>query len=151
MDFSWIPSPEDLLWECSIKMAPVAQGRPLFVRATGKAVDPTKSRNAKLLIKSVICTHFAPPELLSGALFVVVGSYILPPKLNKKQTQLATEDKLAPLHKPDTDNYFKGVADACKGVVWTDDSLITDLYSFKRYSYHPRIVIEVYRAKVEGR
>lgn len=141
------------LWNAEIFTNPVAQGRPKAVSYGGHArvYDPEKSRDAKLFIKSVISMDFAPKVLLSGCLFVVIGSYIMPPKLNAKLKALAEKEMLAPLHKPDVDNYFKGIADACKGVVWEDDSLITDMYSFKRYSYKPHITIDVYRANVEGR
>ena len=147
------PSMDKLLWSCEINMAPVAQGRPKFSNRGGfvRAYDPKKSADAKMMIKTMISAHFAPDELLDGCLFVVIGSYIMPPKLNTKLQFLASEEKLAPLHKPDVDNYFKGIADACKGVVWRDDSLITDMYSFKRYSYKPHVSIYVYRAEVEGR
>ena len=141
------------LWGCVINMAPVAQGRPKASSVGGfvRMYDPVKSRDAKMMIKTIISSQFAPEVLLDGCLFVVIGSYIMPPKLNTKLQFLASEEKLAPLHKPDVDNYFKGIADACKGVVWRDDSLITDMYSFKRYSYKPHVSIDVYRADVEGR
>lgn len=51
--------------------------------------------------------------------------------------------------KPDLDKLARACKDALTGVVWSDDSQVTDLYAHKRYcaaGAFPRVVIAVRRA-----
>ena len=48
-----------------------------------------------------------------------------------------------PIVKPDLSNYIKATEDALNGIIWTDDNLIVTETAEKKYSDHPRIVIEV--------
>ena len=41
--------------------------------------------------------------------------------------------------KPDIDNLFKAVTDACTGIVWKDDNQIVSTKSDKFYSEVPRV------------
>lgn len=54
--------------------------------------------------------------------------------------------------KPDLDKLARSCKDALKGVVWTDDSQVTDLIARKRYcaaGEFPRAVIRVREAAIE--
>lgn len=48
-----------------------------------------------------------------------------------------------PTTKPDIDNLFKAVTDACTGIVWKDDNQIVSTKSDKFYSEEPRVEIYV--------
>jgi Holliday junction resolvase RusA-like endonuclease len=45
--------------------------------------------------------------------------------------------------KPDVDNVFKAVTDACTGIVWHDDNQIVEAHIVKQYSDRPRAILEV--------
>jgi Holliday junction resolvase RusA-like endonuclease len=77
-------------------------------------------------------------------------------------TCLATKPKTSklPCPRPDVDNFAKSVLDASNGVLWADDSLITDLSVIKAWSpptCSPQIIIQIQpssdtsRAKSAGR
>ena len=48
-----------------------------------------------------------------------------------------------PIFKPDIDNLFKAVTDACTGVVWHDDNQIVSVQMEKMYAEDPRVEMEV--------
>ncbi|MDR3348819.1 MAG: RusA family crossover junction endodeoxyribonuclease [Acidaminococcales bacterium] len=124
---------------------PVAQGRPRFARAGKAAVayDPQKSRDFKFLVRLVAAAH-KPPELFAGPVSLCVLVYRQVPKSwGKKKTALALAGKIRPTTKPDLDNYAKGVKDALNGIVWRDDSQVTDEFCQKRYAAAPRVDVEV--------
>ncbi|MCG7406750.1 RusA family crossover junction endodeoxyribonuclease [Paenibacillus sp. ACRRX] len=127
---------------------PVAQGRPKFSTAGGsaKAYDPKKSRDFKDYVK-LAASEYAPKELLTDPLRLEIVFYRITPKsLSKKKASDAENGLLLPTTKPDIDNYLKGVKDALNGVIWRDDSCITDVVMSKRYSSRPRIVISISKA-----
>ena len=51
--------------------------------------------------------------------------------------------------RPDLDNLNKFVYDALQGVLWTDDALIVESFSFKRYAEYAKTVITI--EKIEKR
>lgn len=48
-----------------------------------------------------------------------------------------------PVVKPDIDNLFKAVTDACTGVIWHDDNQIVKVKMEKRYAEKPRVEMEI--------
>lgn len=66
----------------------------------------------------------------------------VPRSWSKRKQADALADRGRPITKPDFDNMTKMI-DALNGVVWRDDSLITDAGISKRYSDRPRLVVEV--------
>lgn len=127
---------------------PVAQGRPRFTTKGGKAraYDPQKSSDFKEYVALVASQH-RPKELLTGALELTVIFYRpLTKVIEKSEKKMAEVEAgtLLPITKPDVDNYAKGVKDALKGIIWKDDSQVTDLIARKRYSDTPRIEIEIW-------
>lgn len=124
---------------------PVAQGRPRFTTAGGRprAYDPQKSNDYKDYVKLVASQH-APPAPLDTALMMTVTVYRpIPKNFSKKKVEAAERGEILPTTKPDIDNYVKGIKDALKGIIWADDSLVTDVTAGKRYSVKPRIEITV--------
>lgn len=64
------------------------------------------------------------------------------PSWSKKKQAAARADLIRPTGKPDFDNFIKQV-DAFKGIIWIDDSQVTDQACWLRYSDQPRIVFEI--------
>ncbi|EJW19033.1 RusA family crossover junction endodeoxyribonuclease [Paenibacillus alvei] len=134
--------------EFTIYGDPVAQGRPKFSTAGGfpRAYDPKKSRDFKDYVKLAASEH-APDELITEPLRLEVTFYRQMPKsFSKKKAVEAEEGRLLPVTKPDIDNYLKAVKDALNGVIWRDDSCVTDVSMKKRYSSKPRIEISINKA-----
>lgn len=122
--------------------APIAQGRPRF--AHGHAYDPPKSSSYKEQIRLFVKAAMQGKEPLSGALWLSVQVYILPPKSwPRKRQQAAAEGVIRPVSRPDLSNYLKGVEDALNGVLWVDDSAIVEYRQpmGKYYSLSPGLVI----------
>ena len=119
---------------------PVPQGRPRFARV-GKyvhAYDPEKSRDYKQLVRFWITQQLKKIEdwkPLENALYVDLTFFLsIPSSWSKKRKIEADSGVIRPIVKPDTDNMVKSVTDSCNGLLWVDDSIITDLHAKKRYT-----------------
>lgn len=131
--------------EFTVYGEPVAQGRPRFTTRGGKtrAYDPGKSSDYKDYV-SLAATQHAPETLLEGPLYLEVNVFRpIPKSFSKKKAAEAENGLVLPVTKPDIDNYAKGIKDALKGILWVDDSQVTDTLLKKRYSSKPRIEIKV--------
>jgi Holliday junction resolvase RusA-like endonuclease len=62
---------------------------------------------------------------------------------SKHRRDLKASGFIRPTVKPDVDNVFKAVTDACTGIVWHDDNQIVEAHIVKQYSDRPRVVLEV--------
>ncbi len=117
---------------------PVPQGRPRFTR-TGHAYDPKKSADYKKLAKLWITQalkridNFKP---FDSALCVDLVFYLgVPASWTKKRRLEAVQGAMRPIVKNgDIDNMVKAVLDACNGLAWVDDCIVTDLTAKKRYT-----------------
>ena len=68
----------------------MAQGRPKFVKATGRAYDPAKSRDYKDYVKLAAAVHMNGKPPLTGPLALTIRVYRSMPKgLSKKKAALA--------------------------------------------------------------
>jgi Holliday junction resolvase RusA-like endonuclease len=124
---------------------PVAQGRPRFARRGNfvTTYDPKESRQFKDTVYSVALQH-RPPQPMDCALELHVVCYRqIPSGFSKKKAEMAELGFVTPTTKPDVDNYAKGVKDALRGVIWTDDSRVVRLVAEKKYSRMPRTEITV--------
>lgn len=124
---------------------PVAQARPRFNSFTKRAYDPAKSSNFKKYIRCE-ALKYKPTKLLEGSLHLTVAIYRSMPQMSKKKAELALSEKLKPITKPDLDNYVKSIKDALKGIMWQDDSQVTDMVVKKRYTDKPRVEVEISEA-----
>lgn len=82
---------------------------------------------------------------LDGPIDLRVVAYMpIPASWSNRKRAAALADQIRPIGKPDFDNLMKGLCDAFKQIVWTDDSRVTDPAGpWKRYSDRPRLHIEV--------
>ena len=150
-----------LIWKGSVQVMeiviygePVPQGRPKFVRIGNHVhtYDPEKSRSYKQLVRFWVTQHlkkiegFKPYE---NALCVDLTFYLgIPTSWTKKRKLEASQGQIRPTKKPDTDNLVKCVTDSCNGLLWVDDSIITDLTARKRYTSElARVVIKITEVK----
>lgn len=125
---------------------PVAQGRPRFARR-GKFVstyDPPKSRAYKRKVAIYARASMASREAITGPLEVTVYIYRQIQQSGSQRLKRAKLDgKIWPAIKPDLDNYYKAITDACTGILWHDDNQIVKAHIIKKYSDQPRAVLEV--------
>ena len=119
---------------------PVPQGRPRFSRQGGfvKAYDPERSRNYKQLVRLWATNQLKKIDgfkTLQNPLCVEMDFYVgIPTSWSKKKRTEAAQGLIRPVKKPDLDNMYKAVTDALNGLVWADDSIITDVRLRKRYT-----------------
>lgn len=121
---------------------PKAQGRPRgFAIPSGpkkgkvRVYDPETSRNWKADVKAQALVH-RPPVPLDCPLRVRFTFTLLRPKSLPKRI-------VAHTRRPDVDNLGKAVADALRGVIYRDDSLIIEKVVRKKYGPSPGVHVIV--------
>jgi Holliday junction resolvase RusA-like endonuclease len=125
---------------------PVAKGRPRISTRGGfaRAYTPAKTQRYEDMIKSRAYDAMAGRPLLDEALAVEVIAFVAPPQsMSKVKLAEALAGERRPVTRPDLDNYVKAALDGMNGIVFRDDSLVTDLSVRKRYSQTPRLEIVV--------
>lgn len=139
---------------------PIAKGRPRITTVGGhaRAFTPAKTVKAESTIALFASQAMAGRLLLEGPLVLEVTAYRskgMPGKADARmgsktraQWDAAEEGLIAPVSKPDADNYLKAVCDALNGVVFIDDAQLVDVVARKRFSSQPRLEVVV-RAWVE--
>ena len=124
--------------------APVAKGRPRMTK-TGHAYTPARTRNYEADLRVLARQRMQGKAPMVGPLSVEVTAYMpMPSSWPKWKKALVTEEGAFIRHtsKPDVDNLGKMI-DGLNGVVWVDDSQITELRILKRYALHPSMTITV--------
>jgi Holliday junction resolvase RusA-like endonuclease len=143
MNMHW-PLLESGIIILTIPGAPIAKGRPK-VSSRGRfprVYTPAKTRRYEDLIKIAAAEVMQDCPPIEGALLLTVTAYVQMPKsLSKKARAEAMDGIRKPVTRPDADNYAKAALDGCNGVLFRDDSQVTDLIVRKRYSERPRLVI----------
>ena len=123
---------------------PVAKGRPRISTAGRfpRAYTPAKTARYEDLIKIAAFDRMNGRAPFQGQLTLSVTAYVpIPKSMPKKRQREAVEGLVHPTTRPDADNYAKAALDGCNGVLFKDDSQVTDLIVRKRYSDRPRLVI----------
>lgn len=123
---------------------PVAKGRPRITTRGGfaRAYTPAKTVRYEDLVRIAAADAMGPREPITGQVLVCVTAYVAIPKSMPKRDQRAAVDGIKhPVTRPDADNYAKAALDGCNGILFKDDSQVTDLIVRKRYSDRPRLVI----------
>ncbi|MBT2601403.1 MULTISPECIES: RusA family crossover junction endodeoxyribonuclease [unclassified Oceanobacillus] len=131
---------------------PVSQGRPRAGKRGSKIImyDPKESKEYKQYV-ALIAKQYAPKIPYEGPLSVRLKIYRqIPKSTTKKDRALYIEGIKRPVVKPDTDNYTKAVLDALNGIIFKDDSQVTDLFASKYYSDKPRIEIDIQELDMLG-
>jgi len=123
---------------------PVGKGRPRFVRRTGCAYTPTKTRNYEGNLRLAAQDVMAGAKPLEGPLAVTVHAlFPVPASWSRRKRNAALDGSLWPTSKPDCDNIAKGACDALNQIVYRDDKQAVDVRVIKSYSERPALRIEV--------
>lgn len=123
---------------------PVPKARPRFLKSGRAYSDPASAAYAKAVAWSAKAAmgHRKP---LAGALSADIVFYMPWPK-SLSDDDIAERIAMNETHvttKPDLSNMVKNVEDALNGIVYRDDSQITDLTVRKRYCNNPGIVMQI--------
>jgi Holliday junction resolvase RusA-like endonuclease len=115
------------------------KGKKAFVSTYTPA--QTRSEQDAIKLFASLAMQGRPP--LEGPLDLRFAAYFaVPDSWSAKKKAQALEGIIRPTRKPDADNLVKQ-CDALNGLVFKDDSQITDVAVWKRYSDRPRVVIEI--------
>lgn len=119
------------------------------MRATGRVYTPAATRDYEDRIREEAVAAMGGRSLLDGAVEVgVVAIMPIPESWPRGKRNDAARGLLRPLSRPDADNFLKVACDALNGIVWRDDSQITDTQIRKRYGLEPALQIFVRQIEV---
>ena len=125
---------------------PQGKGRPRFVRATGHAFTPAKTRSYESMLQGAALDVMNGTPPLEGPLEATVEAHFpVPASWSKSKRAAALLGVTRPTTKPDVDNLLK-ILDALNAVVFHDDKQIVVATISKHYSERPRLVVTVGRA-----
>ena len=120
---------------------PVPQKQTAFNRRSGHAYNPSSK---EIQFVQWQLKAYAPQEPLQGRIEVQYTFYLPIPKgtssIRKRQM---LNDVIGHTKRPDFDNLAYLITNAMKGIVYLDDSQITDAVIRKRYGADPKTVIKV--------
>lgn len=130
-----------------LPIEPKPQSRPRFARRGNyvQTYEDSAMRAYKQKVKAYL--RKAKPELIEkGAIFAHVTFYVPAPKYllssKKKRLEVKLERKYCD-KKSDLDNYLKAILDASNKILFSDDGQVAKIITEKKYSYNPRIEIEI--------
>lgn len=130
-----------------LPIEPKPQSRPRFARRGNyvQTYEDSAMRAYKQKVKAYL--RKAKPELIEkGAIFAHVTFYVSAPKYllssKKKRLEVKLERKYCD-KKSDLDNYLKAILDASNKILFSDDGQVAKIMAEKKYSYNPRIEIEI--------
>lgn len=122
---------------------PVGKGRPRFVRRTGIAFTPQKTRSYEDALRYVAQVAMDGRVMFDGPLSVAVEAiFPVPGSWSARKQHEALHGVILPTVKPDLDNLLKCV-DAFNQVVWADDKQIVEARIVKRYGSTPELKVTV--------
>ncbi len=131
---------------------PIGKGRPRFVRKTGHAFTPERTRSYESVLRDAAALAFKG-EPLDGPLAVTVkATFPIPQSWSMRKRDAALIGVIRPTSKPDADNLLK-VLDALNEIVGRDDKQIVEATILKRYGVRPglKIVVTPLAAVAEAR
>lgn len=127
-----------------LRGTPQGKGRPRFVRATGRAYTPAKTRSYESDLRLAAQDAMGARPPIAGPVRVDIrASLPIPPSWSKSKRAGAALNLIRPTSRPDADNFLKATADALNSVVWRDDAQIVEATVTKRYSDTPALEVIV--------
>ena len=120
------------------------KGRPRVNSYTGIVYTPTKTKNYEYLVKQIFINKYPNFTPIEGRVAMTIIAYFeIPKSTSKKKTAEMICDEISPTKKPDWDNIGKIVSDALNKFAYKDDSQITDVRIFKKYSTIPKVIVKI--------
>jgi len=127
---------------------PTGKGRPKFVKATGRAVTPAKTRIAENRVY-LAWQDAGSPRLPEGPVYLTLEVVLARPLGHWNASgdlNAAGRRSWWPTKKPDIDNVLKLVGDSLNGCAYRDDSQIVRANCIKRWANagedeHTKIVL----------
>jgi Holliday junction resolvase RusA-like endonuclease len=129
----------------TIGINPKPQSRTRSNFKTGHVYEKSDMKIYKNQIRLCV-SEYKREMIVDGAIRFNVTFYIDPPqyiKNLKKNADKLKQEVMSVHKKPDIDNYFKALTDACEGILYTNDSQIAEVTMKKVYSLNPRIEIKM--------
>lgn len=121
---------------------PVGKGRPRFTRA-GHTYTPDKTRSYEKLVAWTAKTEMGSRQPIDGPVQLSFRAvFEIPKSWSKKKQTEALLGVIRPTGKPDIDNLIKAM-DALNGIVFRDDSQITEISGSKRYGHQAFVAVTV--------
>lgn len=128
---------------------PKGKARPRFVR-TGKYVrtyNPKSTVDYEELVRKSFLEQCGKQRMMLDSEIEVsmkIIAYFKPPvSISKKLREQLIENEMGYMHKPDTDNIAKIIADALNGIAYKDDNQITNLEVIKLYGNEDKVEVEI--------
>lgn len=115
---------------------PKARPRVSHRGGNAHAYTPRKSADYEALVREFAALEMRKYPITPSIdrVSIVITVYRpLPKNASKKFLTMVEWGTVVPLTKPDVDNYAKSICDALNGLVYKDDSQITELHIRKRY------------------
>src|SRR3990167_854307 len=123
---------------------PVAKGRTQFVRRSGFAYTPAKTRKYEAHVRLAAQeTRQGEPPLDGACSLTVLAVLPVPQSWSQRKHARAVSGSIVPTTRPDVDNFLKAALDGCNGIVYRDDSQIISADVLKRYVLAAQLVITV--------
>jgi Holliday junction resolvase RusA-like endonuclease len=119
----------------------VGKGRPHFVRKTGVALTPQRTRSYESVIRDAAHREMVWEPWDAPVVAVIRAYYEIPKSWSKAKKELAQHQLVAP-SKPDVDNIVKIVLDACNRTVYLDDTQVVTCISQKLWGDKARLEVE---------
>lgn len=129
-----------------LEEAPIAKARHRHRRIGNMVMtyDPQKAINDKDKIKlQSAMAQEGHLKLDDGPIFMEVLNYTPIPKSCSQKARIAMDGTYC-TKKPDTDNYLKRYSDLLNGIAYSDDRLLSCVYSQKINSLRPRVEISLF-------
>lgn len=136
--------------------SPKGKGRPRFSFHSRRAYTPRDTeayesevrRNAKKSVSEFNVCSEAPWNLAANYAVHIKAIFLVPVSWPKRKRCAAFKAEIRPSAKPDIDNISKAVLDGMNGVVYGDDSLVSEMTVCKVYQMNdddePRVEVDVY-------
>ena len=113
----------------------IPKGRPRFTRG-GRTYTPKRTHDYETKVKDAYLREYPSGMAFKDEpLEMILNVYMAVPKsFSKKKRDHMICFEYPTLHKGDADNFLKSIADACNGVVYTDDCQIVSAIVNKIWS-----------------